>query len=71
MVQAARAGYIVSLVFLTAHTEEDTRLRIENRVLEGGHNIPDADLERRAPRILENLPGPWKGLTSPLFISPA
>lgn len=44
------------LAFVVAHPDEDTRLRIDNRVMQGGHNISDEDLERRAPKVLENLP---------------
>lgn len=56
MAQARAAGYQVHLVFIVPNSEVDTRLRIDNRVMLGGHNIPDADLERRATRILTNLP---------------
>jgi len=56
MQQARNAGYEVQLVFIVPNGREDTRLRIENRVLLGGHNIPDIDLERRAPRVLAHLP---------------
>lgn len=56
MDQAVEAGYRVHLAFIVPNDQEDTRLRIENRVMRGGHNIPDADLERRGPRILANLP---------------
>ena len=44
------------LAFLVPHPDEDTQLRIDNRVMQGGHNISDEDLERRAPKVLENLP---------------
>ena len=44
------------LAFIVPNVQDDTRFRIDNRVLEGGHNIPDADLKRREPRILVNLP---------------
>ena len=44
------------LAFIVPNVQDDTRFRIDNRVLEGGHNIPDADLKRREPRILANLP---------------
>lgn len=44
------------LAFVVAHPDEDTRLTIDNRVMQGGHNISDEDLERRAPKVLENLP---------------
>ena len=56
MAQAREAGYRVLLVFIAPNVQDDTRFRIDNRVLEGGHNIPDADLKRREPRILTNLP---------------
>jgi len=32
-----------------------SRLRVAERVLHGGHNIPAADIERRFPRSLGNL----------------
>ena len=56
MTQARDAGYLVLLAFIVPNDQDDTRFRIDNRVLEGGHNIPDADLKRREPRILANLP---------------
>ena len=48
MAQAREAGYLVLLAFIVPNIQDDTRFRIDNRVLEGGHNIPDADLKRRA-----------------------
>jgi predicted ABC-type ATPase len=56
MAQARKAGYVVLLAFIVPNAQDDTRFRIDNRVLEGGHNIPDADLKRREPRILAHLP---------------
>lgn len=56
MTQARDAGYLVLLAFIVPNVQDDTRFRIDNRVLEGGHNIPDADLKRRESRILINLP---------------
>lgn len=56
MTQAREAGYVVLLAFIVPNAQDDTRFRIDNRVLEGGHNIPDADLKRRGPRILAHLP---------------
>ena len=53
--RASAAGYATRLAFITAGLD-DTRLRIDNRVLAGGHNIPDDVLERRAPRVLAHLP---------------
>jgi predicted ABC-type ATPase len=56
MDQAIKAGYNVHLAVILANADEDTRLRIENRVLQGGHSISDQDLKRREPRILKNVP---------------
>ena len=56
MARAREARYLVLLAFIVPNAQDDTRFRIDNRVLEGGHNIPDADLKRREPRILANLP---------------
>ncbi|WP_407572908.1 hypothetical protein [Deinococcus altitudinis] len=56
MTQARDAGYLMLLAFIVPNVQDDTRFRIDNRVLEGGHNILDADLKRREPRILANLP---------------
>lgn len=55
MAQARAAGYQARLIFVLPE-DENTRLRIDMRVQQGGHNIPDTDLERRRPRILVNLP---------------
>ena len=56
MEQAQTAGYRVNLAFIVPNEAEDTRLRIDNRVMTGGHNIADEDLKRREGRILEHLP---------------
>ncbi|QLG13319.1 zeta toxin family protein (plasmid) [Deinococcus sp. D7000] len=55
MEEAREAEYEVRLAFVIPESE-NTRLRIDVRVQEGGHNIADADLERRRPRVLEHLP---------------
>ncbi|OLV17140.1 zeta toxin family protein [Deinococcus marmoris] len=60
MDRARAQGYDVHLAFIIPHPGEDTRLRIDNRVLQGGHNISDRDLKRRLPRVLENLPEAMK-----------
>ncbi|WP_135230468.1 zeta toxin family protein [Deinococcus fonticola] len=59
MEEAREAGYKVKLAFVIPEND-NTRLRIDNRVNEGGHNISDVDLERRRPRIVENLPQAMK-----------
>lgn len=54
MAEAKSLGYRIILLFVTS--DDDTRLRIDNRVLQGGHNIADVDLERRYPRVIAHLP---------------
>lgn len=56
MTQARDAGFRVLLALIVPNDQADTRFRIDNRVLEGGHTITDVDLKRREPRILAHLP---------------
>lgn len=67
MAQAKAAGYQVNLAFIVPNEAEDTRLRIDNRVIQGGHNIASADLERREGRILEHLPTALKRADTTAF----
>lgn len=55
MDRARAQGHDVHLALIIPHPGEETRLRIDNRVLQGGHNISDRDLKRRLPRVLKNL----------------
>jgi len=48
-------GWRVELIYLALPSTEMSRLRVAERVLHGGHNIPAADIERRFPRSLGNL----------------
>jgi predicted ABC-type ATPase len=45
----------VELIYLALPNVEMSRLRVAERVVHGGHNIPLADIERRFPRSLRNL----------------
>jgi predicted ABC-type ATPase len=56
MRQAAGLGYKVNLVFIALGTPDLSIGRIVQRVLDGGHNIPAADVKRRYTRSMENLP---------------
>lgn len=56
MRQAAARGYKVNLVFIGLGTPDLSIGRIVQRVLDGGHNIPSADVKRRYERSLANLP---------------
>jgi predicted ABC-type ATPase len=45
----------VKLIYLALPNVTMSKMRVAERVLHGGHNIPQQDLERRFPRSLQNL----------------
>jgi predicted ABC-type ATPase len=45
----------VELTYLALPDVEMSKMRVAERVIHGGHNIPTQDLERRFPRSLQNL----------------
>jgi predicted ABC-type ATPase len=53
--QAKEAGYATHLDFLALPSVEDSIRRVANRVQQGGHNVPEADLRRRFRLGLSNL----------------
>ncbi|MDZ4846132.1 MAG: zeta toxin family protein [Chitinophagales bacterium] len=55
ILQAKQSGYEVVLVFFWLESSELAKKRVRKRVSEGGHNIPDAVIERRYLRGLKNL----------------
>ena len=48
-------GWRVELIYLALPSAEMSRLRVAERVMHGGHNIPTDDIIRRFPRSLHNL----------------
>lgn len=50
-----RQGWIVELIYLALPNVDMSKLRVAERVVHGGHNIPVKDIERRFPRSLNNL----------------
>lgn len=50
-----KRGYTVTIFFLWARTVEITRSRVKQRVLQGGHDIPEIDQNRRFSRSLKNF----------------
>lgn len=48
-------GFIVHLVYVFVDSVDLCRRRIAVRVSKGGHNVPDADVERRYRRSLRNF----------------
>lgn len=56
MLRARTLGFEIVLVYIGTEDVEINLLRIEKRVLAGGHDVPEADVRRRYLRSLENLP---------------
>ena len=48
-------GYTVKLIFLRLDTPEEAIARVEARVLQGGHNIPEETIRRRFIKGYENF----------------
>jgi len=48
-------GYKVNLIFLKLQSPELAKIRVQNRVSKGGHNIEDSVIERRFRGGLNNL----------------
>lgn len=46
----------IDLVYICLDTPERSILRVNERVLQGGHDVPDEDVRRRYWRSLANLP---------------
>jgi predicted ABC-type ATPase len=56
MLDAKARGFDVRLVYIGTENVEINLARIRNRVLAGGHDVPENDVRRRYQRSLENLP---------------
>ncbi len=50
------SGSEVVLVYIGTENVEINLARIRNRVLAGGHDVPESDVRRRYQRSFENLP---------------
>jgi predicted ABC-type ATPase len=53
--QAKAQNYLCSLIYMWLPDVETAKARVAQRVKNGGHNIPDTDIERRYHRSLDNL----------------
>ncbi len=56
------AGYRVSIVFIFLDNADVCIARIKERVLEGGHHVPDEDVKRRFYRSIRNFWYSYKDL---------
>ena len=45
----------IKIIYLALPSAQMSKKRVAERVLHGGHNIPNKDIERRYPRSLRNL----------------
>lgn len=53
--EARESGYLVLCHFVGIASARHSRLRVAQRVMEGGHDVPDDKIDARFPRIMENL----------------
>ncbi|MGL4760605.1 MAG: zeta toxin family protein [Sarcina sp.] len=53
--KAKESGFFVEMNFICTESPEISKERIRERVLKGGHGIPDKAVERRYVESLENL----------------
>jgi predicted ABC-type ATPase len=56
MIDARAREFEVVLVYIGTENVELNLARIRDRVLTGGHNVPEEDVRRRYTRSFENLP---------------
>lgn len=56
MIDARLLGFEIVLVYIGTENVEINLARIRNRVLAGGHDVPEDDVRRRYKRSLANLP---------------
>ncbi len=53
--QAHEIGYKINLIFLVLQSPELAKIRVQNRVAKGGHNIEESVIDRRFLRGRDNL----------------
>lgn len=56
MLEARQGGFEIVLVYIGTENVEINLARIRDRVLAGGHDVPQEDVRRRYKRSFENLP---------------
>lgn len=53
--RAQKAGYFVTLIYFWLNSPELAVARVKDRVLEGGHDVPERIIRRRYQKGVENL----------------
>ena len=61
-------GYKVTLLFLWLPSEEMAVLRVRERVAQGGHNIPEADIRRRYHRGIRDFVSVYLSLVDDAWV---
>ena len=56
MLAARKRGFEIVLIYIGTEDVEINLTRIRNRVLAGGHDVPEEDVRRRYKRSFANLP---------------
>jgi predicted ABC-type ATPase len=56
MLAARNRGFEIVLIYIGTENVEINLSRIANRVLAGGHDVPEQDVRRRYKRSFANLP---------------
>ncbi len=56
MLDARKLEFEVVLIYVATANPEINVARVNNRVLLGGHDVPEEDIRRRYDRSLANLP---------------
>jgi len=56
MLDARDRGFEIVLLYIGTENVEINLARIQNRVLAGGHNVPEGDVRRRYTRSMMHLP---------------
>ena len=53
--ESQAAGYVVSMIFIGLASAELSSRRVEQRVADGGHDVPANRILERFPRVMANL----------------
>ena len=56
MDKAKEKGFKIATIFIGLANVELSHLRVQQRVANGGHNVPAKDIERRYPNVIQNFP---------------
>jgi predicted ABC-type ATPase len=66
--RAKKLGYSVTLIYFWLNAVELAEMRVQRRVDEGGHNIPNDVIKRRYYRGIENLFNLYQDLCDFVFV---